>query len=529
MNKVKVLIIDDEILAIEHLKQLVPWEELDFVVEGETVYPRKGLELAEKLKPDLVFVDIRMPGMDGLALSERLAATGSQAKIVILTSYKEFEYVKRSLRIGVLDYWVKHELTPEGLTKELVQIKEGIYKERRLRKNMCKPLFGMALDGREVSADEWKTLASYMRSFGSRYVYIALAIDEPFPVTGKEGKREERVRIAWDEAERDGFRIIETFAPAGKKSVGVLAAFAGAASRLYMHEELFRFSRYLKQFFERHIPAGKTVSVACSPVFDDASGLLQASEWTERTLRQRIFAEEGQRLVHVHYSGSGYGGDNAHAGKPRTDWQAALLRLSGHIEERRSDKIDESIEDLFASVKAHARAEELRQVCESLSEKLDKRRTEIGKPAYREEERDEIEGSQMWMSVSGIAQWFKDQFRAVMAEAAHDAYSSKIKKAIQYIHRHYAEEIGIEQIAEQLDISGDHLRHCFKNETRRTILDYLTELRVEKAKHYLAAGEYKLYEVAEKVGYRNSHYFSKVFQRVTGSHPLVYAERKRER
>ncbi|EES72899.1 transcriptional regulator, AraC family [Paenibacillus sp. oral taxon 786 str. D14] len=525
MNHLKVMIVDDEILAIEHLKRLVHWEGLGFTVAGETVHPRKGLELAAKLKPDLIFVDIRMPGMDGLILSERLAEAGSQAKIVILTSYKEFEYVKQSLRIGVHDYWVKHELTPETLTLELEKLRDTIDKDKAIQRKMSKTLLEQAKAGKELSNEELKALANYMASFGSQYVYIALEFDTPYPAVGRPMvTRDTGIQMPWGVEDGTKYRWIETFTIAAEGTrIGVLLGFDGMVSRRQLHEELFQWSAHLKQAYSEHVSSiGGTVSVACSSVFQEATGLFAAAAWADRALDLRIFTGMDSVLM---YSEEKEGTISA-ADSQETDWEAWIHRLRHYTEEHRLAEVEEEIDAMFTLVKKMARLEELRMLCNELSKELDRLRMSKGRSAFRDEPYRDIEGSDDWTSVSGIARWFKKQFRAAMEDEHRDVYSAKVRKAIQYINRHYAKDLSTEQIAAHLAISGDHLRHCFKNETGRTILDYLTEVRMEKAKRYLATGQYKLYEVAEKVGYRNSHYFSKVFQRVTGQHPLEYSERK---
>jgi len=526
VNHLKVMIVDDEILAIEHLKRLIRWEELGFKVTGETVHPRKGLELAAKLKPDLIFVDIRMPGMDGLILSERLAEAGSQAKIVILTSYKEFEYVKQSLRIGVHDYWVKHELTPETLTLELEKLKDTINKDKAMQRKMSKTLLEQVKAGKELSHEELKALANYMALFGSQYVYIAIELDTPYPVVGRPVVPQDAgIQMSWEAMDRAEYRWIETFTTiaAGGTRIGVLLGFDGMVSRRQQHEELFQRSTHLKQRFSEQIASsGRTVSAACSTVFQEVTELFAAATWAEKALDLRIFTGMDSVIMFTEDKE-----DTVFALEAiETDWAAWTQQLHHGVEAHRLAEIEEEIDNMFTRVKKMARLDKLRIVCNELSKELDQLRTSKGKPPFRDEPYREIEGSDEWTSVTGIARWFKNQFRAVMEDEHGDVYSVKVRKAIQYIHRHYAKDLSAEQIAEHLAISGDHLRHCFKNETGRTILDYITEVRMEKAKRCLATGQYKLYEVAEKVGYRNSHYFSKVFQRVTGQHPLEYSERK---
>lgn len=104
MKELKVLIVDDEILAIEYLRDLIPWREYGYEIVGEATNARQALELFVKHRPQIVISDICMPGMDGLEFCGKILALDSSAKILLLTAYKEFEYAKKAIELGVCNY-----------------------------------------------------------------------------------------------------------------------------------------------------------------------------------------------------------------------------------------------------------------------------------------------------------------------------------------------------------------------------------------------------------------------------------------
>jgi two-component system response regulator YesN len=93
---------------------------------------------------------------------------------------------------------------------------------------------------------------------------------------------------------------------------------------------------------------------------------------------------------------------------------------------------------------------------------------------------------------------------------------------MKYIHNNYQYDIKIEQVADSVNVSGDYLRHIFKEEVGKGFVEYLTEFRIEKSKSLLLMDKYKLYEIASMVGYRSGTYFSAVFKKVTGMNPQDY-------
>ncbi len=92
------MLVDDEILALRHIRNMIPWEDHGYEIVGEYSNPQKALDNVSRLKPDVVIADIKMPIMDGLALSRKLLATHPQLKIILLTSYKEFDLCQGSVK-----------------------------------------------------------------------------------------------------------------------------------------------------------------------------------------------------------------------------------------------------------------------------------------------------------------------------------------------------------------------------------------------------------------------------------------------
>lgn len=98
-----------------------------------------------------------------------------------------------------------------------------------------------------------------------------------------------------------------------------------------------------------------------------------------------------------------------------------------------------------------------------------------------------------------------------------------VEEAIRYIQLHYAEELSVNKIAGHLYVSPSYLMHMFKENTSMTVNDYITALRINKAKELLSTRKYKIYEVCEQVGISDPRYFSQLFKRYTHVTPREYA------
>lgn len=130
----RVLLVDDEPLVLIGMQGMLNWAALGYEVVGTARNGAEALRAVQEKQPDIVVSDIRMPVMDGFALAEACHKDGSALPaFIMLTSYEEFDYVKRSMRLGVVDYLVKIDLTADSLTAALEHARATAEKEKKLR------------------------------------------------------------------------------------------------------------------------------------------------------------------------------------------------------------------------------------------------------------------------------------------------------------------------------------------------------------------------------------------------------------
>lgn len=132
-------------------------------------------------------------------------------------------------------------------------------------------------------------------------------------------------------------------------------------------------------------------------------------------------------------------------------------------------------------------------------------------------------------TISELQEWafsFTDNLMELTYKNKNDSYGSVIKNTIEYIENHFSEDLSIQQIAEVVHLSPNYFSHVFKKAREESFTDYLNKFRVKKAKELLSKHIYKVYEIADMVGYSDYKYFSSVFKKITGVSPKEFSELK---
>lgn len=178
----KVMIVDDEILAIEHLKSLLNWEEYGFTVTVEALTAIQAIELAKEVQPEVIFMDIRMPHMDGLEISKRILSHNKRVKIVLFTSHRDFEYAQEAIKIGISNYLIKHEMNAVQLKEELAKIKNELNLMEQQGVSLIRQSLRELLEGSKPSTPALQELEQRNEVAQKSFILLFVQAETPFPV-----------------------------------------------------------------------------------------------------------------------------------------------------------------------------------------------------------------------------------------------------------------------------------------------------------------------------------------------------------
>lgn len=528
----KVLIVDDELLMRVGLTSLIDWEHYNFCIVGEASNGREALELVHQHRPDLIITDIKMPIMDGLDLMRETSKVLKACKYVVLSNFDEFRFVKEALRLGAMDYIIKSDIKSDTLTDLLERVKQKLMEEGAearhrfhssidftqslsfLKESLFKDLISGLQGGEELAA---KATQLQVRIKPEEIVVLKFAIDHFVDVKQKYVEADEKL------LRFSVVNILNEILPAKWEHELVVESSAeylwfanprqkpGESLRAAIESICRRAASSLKDFMNIQ------VSIGVSTPVEGYSFLRVAYQEADLAVQSRFFAGLGRVLFYEDIMH-----EPSRDGKltlDREDDRQFLSVLETKDEARLHDflnQLDERLRSVCASESV------IRRVYIYLMEMV--RAYFAHLPLFRN-----VDNRSSYESVMTLDTW--EEIRLFVVDCIHncfrhDSSSSDPRTyselAVELILNYYHEDISLQSAAAKINVNPSYLSRIFKQETGENFINYLTRVRIDKAKSLLANKALRVYEVAEQVGYHNYTYFSKIFKKVTGMSPEDY-------
>lgn len=515
------MIVDDEVLAVEYLKDLIPWEKHGFVIVGEAYNGKKALELYQKYKPQIIIADISMPGMNGLELSSEIIKCDDYIKIILLTSYKDFEYAKKAVKIGVFDYILKHELNEESLLEELQRIKVKIQEDEKVKRLEAQEIIKRLLEGKTIKDESRKFINNILGNKNQNFMLLLIKKKIPYPVI--QYNIEEYIKDIEDNTlfDLDNYKILENVHYIESIKIkenlnAVLLSIKNIRSQKEIYDTFYQIITEIEEKYKKI--SNSTLCAAVTSIANTNDSFSKAFNKAEKILEYSIFFNK-EKILGLEDSSYLFSTSDK-----------AFINEFKDIKDK-MDKFDQEgvkkvIDNIFANIASpYFDLQGFKNICKGLIfilESFRKNNAIISLEEMLKKKKDNIDS---WYNYKDINYWFVDEFREAIVEVQKSSlksYSKKIQMVIKHIQKHYAEDLVVEKVAEEVGISGIYLSQLFKKETGKTFLTYLTDYRIEFAKGLLESNKYNVNEVAELVGYSTSQYFSKIFHKTTGVTPKYY-------
>lgn len=546
----KIFLAEDEVVVRETIKRMIPWEELGFELVGEAADGEMALPLLIRQQPDLLITDIKMPFMDGLTLARLAKKEIPGLKVVILSGYDDFNYAKQAIGIGVEDYLLK-PITKNALIERLSEIRSRYEHEKTQKeyyekfqremqayeKNSSRDFFealvGGSMDMMEVYKRAEK-LGLDIVAEAYNVLIFTMNCDEDFS-----GQRDEY--SSW---EAESLELLENF-------------FAGHSSAMLFRSNIFSYGVLLKgqrETIEENTRAcvdeiRKILSrqdgrrewfLAVGQSVERLSQIQKSYHTASRAFSQRYLYDENilyydEMETMEHPGGQAEIEDNAYLQKVDVNaLNPAILQkfLSNGLQE----EAENFVKDYFYAIGQEPmeslvfRNYVILNVRFSVISFIKGLGCDTNEMESADTEEVLTESGKSMESAIAYAENVISRAITLRDQNSGNKNRSILKTAVDFIDSHYMEEdISLNTVANVANVSANHFSALFSQNMGQTFIEYLTTLRMNKAKELLRCTGMRSSEIAGEIGYKDAHYFSYLFKKTQGMTPSDYRKAREEK
>ncbi|MDQ6419382.1 response regulator [Paenibacillus sp. LHD-117] len=531
----RIVVVDDEAIFRRGLRAMIESLDPEWEVVGDARDGYEALELLQRMQPDVVLTDIRMPKMDGLQLQTIARERFPELLCVVISGYEDFSYVQQSMRSGAKDYIMK-PVEREDLARVLGRLKEELRAkrsadpaeapkdDRQLRQQASDHLVAGIMRG-GVQQQDLDLLGQ-----------LGIELDDPYfnclvIKLDKESVERERYR----QSDPSLFQLyIQQFVQEmlDHRMPGFSFIFSETEVAALVNQPDMNMTPMLEmaESIRRQIKSLSNLTVTIGvgrPVKGFESMTIPFREAGIALLYRLVVG--GDKVIDYRNAAQS---NFFKSDMKKWSWE----ELEKAINEGRRDEVERLVEISIADLCAKAQTPELvhQQICKllihyyELSEDLGMTREWLGDKDIRtmlveicsissSNELIEVCRSLLGSLTSGIAAGNKPAER------------DPIQMAERHLEKHYHEPVTLKDIADKVFLNAAYFSTLFKQRTGKTFVERLTEIRVEEAKRRLASTDEKIVGIADTTGFTNIRHFNRVFKNETGVTPKEYREGVRSR
>lgn len=516
----KVILADDEIQVRRGLKMKANWEEEGFLIAGEASNGMEALQLVKEMKADVVITDVRMPVMDGIEFAGRCHREFPSVKVIVLSGYSDFDYVRSSLIEGVKDYLLK-PVAPDELAGALRRVKEEIAAEKK----------------KQLEADKMTRLV-HTQLEEMKEQYILQLVKQDWTESAAErlhhfemdflANKENFVQFFTVELRSARYSVKELWLPfrmlckeiAGTYDGACAFYDAGYASMIHFLQcssdrNAFETSSMIKKvqtYAKKYLGAETVIGIGKQvPASELKTGYISALlAWSQSDPDEKSQVIDGTLHKELY--------------ELSPDLEKKAVNL---IENGRMRECSMLIVDLLNEAKTKSMlsfsfaAGRFLLMLESLAVKYDLDREQMNQT--------------MWTCQQSIGELTShEKVIEQLTDFAHSIIQkvnkfrsspnglSVVQNVRRYLDLNFANEISLSVLADQFHINSAYLSELFKLHVGLTFSDYLVEVRMKHACRLLKDRQLKVIDIAYLTGYSNSNYFSTVFKKHIGQTPAEY-------
>lgn len=500
----KVLIADDEFYVRQGIKSIVPWNECGFEICGEGTDGDETYEKINSLNPNLVLIDIKMPGMSGLEVIRKSIENGFKGRFVIISGYSEFKYAKEAMKYGVKSYVLK-PIDEDELIDIICKIKEEIYEEIEINNNnevemeLIKKytLSQLCLNNQTINGTE------FINSINGKAFRIALLYNY-----NNRFYDENIIQVEEYINEKLVINTAKVFKV--KNRIAILFYDKGIECVISVLEKV-------KKDIEKELQT--TIFITVGDEVNEIDNINNSYKSAEYLMKRRyLYLENGIIFKDIIKSKN----------ISEFNEEYFLESLYTYIEIGELNKIKETLYNLEEYIRTHSYEEkEIKSLLivyyvkikdkiistYGLTEKLELKSKVI------------IEEINNKNSLGEVMTFLIEELSYISKVIAIDLPNRGVERVVKYVDNKYYKDLKLEGLAKIFNYNSCYLGKLFKDSTGKSFNTYLDIVRIEEAKKLLIEDKLKVYEICEKVGYKNIDYFYAKFKKHVGISPLNYKKK----
>ena len=517
------MLAEDEPAELYAMIETIQWGKFNFEIPVGCQDGKKAIDILKGgFVPDLIITDICMPIVDGLSIAKYVINQLPDTMVVVLSGYDEFKYAQEAIRLQVYDYILK-PVTPSSMNKLLEKLKNELDSRNSTNGQntyFLNRLLTWKLDAATIEKDCRKNKLSFKGKF---HAVMILDLDYPNPCSVKESNDLELMRYGLYNISNE-LLLNQAGAVPFQGSNGVTNVIISDMNSRAVYEKAKQFAKLISQKIRQYLSISVSAGIG-SPV-SNLDRLYMSYNQAQTALSYRFF----------------YG-------------QSSII-CAADIDIGKSKDINyENCEKYFIDAVKNMNLESAMDAVDNLIEPLKNNYVAIDKCimycqaiiirviTFTNEFTGNFESNHLkklytkvdFHTVSNLNQLkllLKDICTKTFSVFEVVQNSTEISVAVRaqdYIKDHYRDaELSLNTITKYLSVSTSYFSAIFKAHTGSTFVEYLTNVRMEKAKQLLAFTDYRTYEIAENVGFTDSHYFCVVFKRAIGMTPKQYRDQSKK-